>query len=75
MNLYPNRYPIKEEGEGEWRLNCQLCGESIGRAPLNDPDFWEYDTEVGEFYNPTKPEEDSVVAHAQCGIDAKMEIA
>lgn len=50
---------------GYWPvLKCEICEET-----LRDND------EVGEFFDPAKPEEDSKVAHAQCGLSAGMEVA
>lgn len=43
---------------------CGLCGEKLRMID-----------EVGEFYNPTMPDVESVIAHAQCGFDAGWELA
>ena len=39
---------------------CDLCGEGV-------------DAEMGEFWN--MEQEESVYAHAQCGIDAGLDLA
>lgn len=48
------------ENRRQWPNGCELCGE-----PADD--------EMGEFWQPEQ--ENSVIAHAQCGIDAGLEIA
>lgn len=47
---------------------CGICGEVL-RQDANEM----YIDEVGEFWDEAK--DDSVVAHAQCGIDRGMELA
>jgi hypothetical protein len=47
---------------------CELCGEKF----VVDK-FGLYVDEVGEFWN--EKTENSVLAHAQCGYDAELEIA
>jgi len=44
----------------EFPDGCELCGESA-------------DAEMGEFWD--KGLERGIIAHAQCGIDAQMELA
>lgn len=41
--------------------DCDLCGEPL-------------DEEIGEFYDPGNPDT-HVIAHAQCGLDHRLEIA
>jgi hypothetical protein len=45
------------------RMNCEVCGEWIKM----DADGG-YLEAVGEFWDPTHPEKESVIAHADCGI-------
>jgi len=47
---------------------CELCGESLGADQ-----YGMYAEEVGEFWNAET--QTSVVAHAQCGIDAELPMA
>ena len=49
-------------------MNCEICQE-----PLKVDKYEMYLEEVGEFWDPTKNE--SLLAHAQCGIDAELELA
>ena len=50
-----------ERGYGEGA--CEICGEPA-------------DNEMGEIYSPEWPDDKpSVIAHAQCGIDAGLEVA
>lgn len=60
-----NIYPYRQDSNGE-TMECQICGEPA-------------DGEMGEFGLPdgqTDPDGAvSVVAHAQCGLDAGLEIA
>ncbi len=53
-------------------MTCGLCGESIPEEP-NMPGMARFDVEMGEFWNPET--QDSVVAHASCGLDAGLETA
>jgi hypothetical protein len=46
----------------EW--DCELCGEEIDTDSTADPG--------GEF---TGPNGESVIAHAQCGLDHGLELA
>lgn len=48
-------------------LRCGICGEALR---------WEspYE-EAAEMYDPTKPDEPSVVCHGQCGIDRGLQVA
>ena len=49
-------------------VECGLCGEEI------ETDEWgSYAEEAGEFWDESKG--DSVLAHAQCGLDAGMGLA
>ena len=48
------------ENRRQWPNGCELCGE-----PADD--------EMGEFWQPEQ--KNSVIAHAQCGIDARLEMA
>jgi hypothetical protein len=49
-------------------VECGLCAEEI------ETDEWgSYAEEAGEFWDESKG--DSVLAHAQCGLDAGMELA
>lgn len=47
---------------------CGICGETIPRDKFGYPEV-----EVGEFWDPKA--NDSVIAHAQCGLDAELELA
>jgi len=49
---------------------CGVCGELID---WNDPRPSKSD--AGEFWDPAKPEADSVIAHAECGLGAGLVIA
>lgn len=66
----PSEYNQPETGAltDGMKGDCDICGEpydqTSSRPSMN---------EVGEFWDPEK--NDSVVAHAQCGIDAGLELA
>ena len=49
-------------------VECGLCGEEIGTD-----EYGHYTEDAGEFWDESK--DDSVLAHAQCGLDAEMELA
>lgn len=56
--------------EPEFR-NCGICGEPIAQ----DQHGW-FLEEVGEFWDESRGEgNESVVAHAYCGIDLELPIA
>lgn len=48
--------------------HCDLCGE-----PIKIDQYGHFKDEVGEFWDERR--DDSVIAHAQCGLDAKLEMA
>jgi hypothetical protein len=61
-----HRLAVRDNRE-QWPEGCQLCVEPAG-------------AEMGEFYDPKRddgkrPFSGHVIAHAQCGIDAGLEMA
>lgn len=58
---------LSEEVDLESKRRCDLCGE-----PIN----WENpNCEAAEMWDPTKPDENSVICHADCGLNAGLELA
>jgi hypothetical protein len=51
-------------------MNCGVCGEEIPQDVMGN-----YEAEVGEFFDLAKPDDPSILAHADCGINAGLEIA
>jgi len=51
-------------------MDCEICGEHIKASAPGD-----WLEPVGEFWDPTKPEEGSVIAHAECGLSRGLEVA
>lgn len=49
-------------------IRCELCGGSIKTDESEN-----YLEEVGEFWDESK--QDSVLAHAQCGLNADLPLA
>lgn len=48
--------------------HCDLCEE-----PIKIDKYGNFKDEVGEFWDEKR--DDSVIAHAQCGLDAKLPLA
>lgn len=46
-------------------MRCGVCDEII------DPESMD----LGEFFDPNDPDKESIVAHAECGVAAELEIA
>lgn len=61
-------------GDAGYPRDCELCGEELRLDENGLPRLPELPgSEIGEFWNPNT--ESSVIAHAQCGIDARLELA
>lgn len=58
---------LGETVDPEDKNRCDLCGEPIDWAsPL---------CEAAEMYDPEKPDEDSVICHGECGLNAGLSVA
>lgn len=49
-------------------MSCEICGE-----PIRTDQFGDYAEETGEFWDEERG--NSLIAHAQCGLDAGLDIA
>jgi hypothetical protein len=44
---------------------CGVCGEIMDEESMD----------LGEFWDPNSPDEESILAHADCGVNARLEVA